>query len=130
MKKNFTARFPADRQEPPEVNPARWCGAGSGGGQDGRMTDRRPLGTGCDRADLSRTGDTELPDAPRARLAAERLDVQAATAPAPARPAGRRALGTGAGADGARPHAHVRVHRPTTVTTPPAHCPTSENTPA
>ncbi|MFC8374050.1 hypothetical protein ACFUIT_39945 [Streptomyces sp. NPDC057239] len=59
------------------------------------MTDRRPLGTGCDRADLSRAPDTELPDAPRARLAAERLDVQAATAPAPARPAGRRALGTG-----------------------------------
>ncbi|MER6961895.1 hypothetical protein [Streptomyces sp. NPDC000618] len=61
------------------------------------MTDRRPLGTGCDRADPSRAGDTELSDVPRALLAAERLEAQAAAAPATtaARPAGRRALGTG-----------------------------------
>ncbi|WP_306987151.1 hypothetical protein [Streptomyces canus] len=60
------------------------------------MTDRRPLGTRPDQAEtVSR--ETVLPHAPRARLAAERLDVQAATAAAtaPARPAGRRALGTG-----------------------------------
>ena len=64
------------------------------------MTDRRPLGTGPATADRSRTPDTALPDAPRARLAAERLEVRAAAVPpaVPARPAGRRALGAGAGA--------------------------------
>ncbi|MEU0255765.1 hypothetical protein ABZ299_25480 [Streptomyces sp. NPDC006184] len=55
------------------------------------MTDRRPLGAGPCPAD------TELPGAPRARLAAERLEAGAAPAAAPARPTGRRVLGTGAG---------------------------------
>ncbi|MER6560194.1 hypothetical protein ABT300_21165 [Streptomyces sp. NPDC001027] len=67
------------------------------------MTDRRrPLGTG------PRTADTELPDAPRARLAAERLETPAAAdpTPEPAQPAGRRALGTGpAGPAPVHPHA-------------------------
>lgn len=95
VKKSSTARFPASRQEQPDLAPARWYRSGSAGSQDGQMTNRRPLGTGCDQADLTRAQDTELPDMPRARLAAERLDVQVATAPASARPAGRRALGTG-----------------------------------
>ncbi|WP_406486674.1 hypothetical protein [Streptomyces sp. NBC_01563] len=57
-------------------------------------TDRRPLGTGPTRADLSRTRDIE-PPAPRALLAAERLPlVQAAAEPPPARPDGRRTLGS------------------------------------
>ncbi|WP_406729479.1 hypothetical protein WJ438_40165 [Streptomyces sp. GD-15H] len=49
------------------------------------MTDRRPPGTGPTRT--ATEADTELPPAPRAQLAAERL---------PATPAaGRRALGAG-----------------------------------
>ncbi|MEU0054443.1 hypothetical protein [Streptomyces sp. NPDC006309] len=46
------------------------------------MTDRRPLGTGPDRATTSRTRDTHPVLAPRAQLAAERLP----TAPAVADP--------------------------------------------
>ncbi|WP_329614344.1 hypothetical protein OG244_15000 [Streptomyces brevispora] len=60
------------------------------------MTDRRPLGAGPSDAGLSRTQDTELPPAPRARLAAERLaSVQAAAEPPAPRPDRRRPLGTG-----------------------------------
>ncbi|MFJ1561307.1 hypothetical protein [Streptomyces mirabilis] len=61
------------------------------------MTDRRPLGTGPVRADLSRTRDTDLPPVPRAQLAAERIPAApAATEPGPARRlAGRRTLGAG-----------------------------------
>ncbi|MER7901353.1 hypothetical protein ABTX62_36210 [Streptomyces sp. NPDC096046] len=60
------------------------------------MTDRRPLGTGCDRADLSRTRDTDPPPAPRAQLAAEQLPAAAPAAEAKSRPtAGRRVLGAG-----------------------------------
>ncbi|WP_406729484.1 hypothetical protein WJ438_40210 [Streptomyces sp. GD-15H] len=58
------------------------------------MTDRRPLGTGPTHT----ATEAELPPAPRARLAAERLPaVPAATEPAPTppRPAGRRTLGVG-----------------------------------
>jgi len=60
------------------------------------MTDRRPLGTGTDRADLSRTRDAEPVPAPRAQLAAERLPAVQAAEPRP-RPtaAGRRMLGAG-----------------------------------
>ncbi|TLQ38604.1 hypothetical protein [Streptomyces marianii] len=58
------------------------------------MTDRRPLGTGCDRADLSRTRDTE--PAPRAQLAAERLPAAPAPESKPRPAAGhRRVLGAG-----------------------------------
>ncbi|MGW3985285.1 hypothetical protein [Streptomyces mirabilis] len=67
------------------------------------MTDRRPLGTGPVHADLSRTRDTDLPPAPRAQLAAERLPatVPAATEPGPARRlTGRRTLGAGPAAPG------------------------------
>ncbi|MFB7329439.1 MULTISPECIES: hypothetical protein [unclassified Streptomyces] len=60
------------------------------------MTDRRPLGTGPDRADVSRTRDTELPPAPRAQLAAERLPTTTPPAEPKSRPpAGRRMLGAG-----------------------------------
>ncbi|MFJ3826047.1 hypothetical protein ACIPW1_34145, partial [Streptomyces nodosus] len=74
--------------------------AGQTGRQRGKnraMNDRRQLGTGPTPADLSRTRDTELPPAPRAQLAAERLPANpAAPDPRPARPAtGHRALGTG-----------------------------------
>ncbi|MEV0696124.1 hypothetical protein [Streptomyces sp. NPDC050388] len=59
------------------------------------MADRRPLGTGPTRT----TTEAELPPAPRAPLAAERLSatVPAATEPVPTppHPAGRRTLGTG-----------------------------------
>lgn len=58
------------------------------------MTDRRPLGTGTDRADLSRTRDTE--PAPRAQLAAERLPAVPAAEPKPRPTVGhRRLLGAG-----------------------------------
>lgn len=59
------------------------------------MTDRRPLGTGPTRT----ATESELPPAPRAQLAAERLPAaSAAGAPRPARPiTGRRALGAGPG---------------------------------
>jgi hypothetical protein len=57
------------------------------------MIDRRPLGTG------PRPADTEVPGAPRASLAAERLephtDTGTAPAAAPSRPDGRRTLGAG-----------------------------------
>ncbi|MEU7429177.1 hypothetical protein [Streptomyces sp. NPDC040750] len=56
------------------------------------MTDRRPLGTGPDRADASRTRDT---DPPRAQLAGERLPAAPAAEPKPRPAAGRRALGAG-----------------------------------
>ncbi|MFF9490236.1 hypothetical protein [Streptomyces sp. NPDC014676] len=58
------------------------------------MTDRRPLGPGTDRA----VTDTELPPAPRAQLAAERLPTAPAAAPKPRPAAGRRALGVGSAA--------------------------------
>ncbi|MCX4581376.1 hypothetical protein OHB41_51450 [Streptomyces sp. NBC_01571] len=65
------------------------------------MTDRRPLGTGPMRADLSRTRDTELPPAPRAQLAAERLPATVPAAePTPRPTAGRRVLGAGPAAPG------------------------------
>lgn len=60
------------------------------------MTDRRPLGTGTDHADLSRTRDTEPVPAPRAQLAAERLPAVPAAEQKPRPTAGRRTLGTGA----------------------------------
>jgi hypothetical protein len=60
------------------------------------MTDRRTLGSGPRPADDSRPANTELP---HALLAAERIDAQATQAvpdpAAPARPTGRRTLGTG-----------------------------------
>ncbi|MFE2945231.1 hypothetical protein ACFXKG_40335 [Streptomyces sp. NPDC059255] len=60
---------------------------------------RRPLGTGPDRAALSRTRDTDPPSAPRGRLAAERIEdavpVPAAAGVPAAPPDRRRALGTG-----------------------------------
>ncbi|MFF4866834.1 hypothetical protein ACFY3J_35100 [Streptomyces sp. NPDC001231] len=64
------------------------------------MTDRRPLGTGPDRADVSRTRDTELPPTPRAQLAAERLPTTPAAEPKSRPPAGRRVLGAGPAAPG------------------------------
>ncbi|MFJ8351525.1 hypothetical protein ACIQ9J_35260 [Streptomyces sp. NPDC094153] len=64
------------------------------------MTDRRPLGTGPDRADVSRTRDTELPPAPRAQLAAERLPATPAAEQKSRPVAGRRTLGTGPAAPG------------------------------
>ncbi|MFD4973649.1 hypothetical protein [Streptomyces sp. NPDC058424] len=64
------------------------------------MTDRRPLGTGPDRADVSRTRDTELPPAPRAQLAAERLPATPAAEPKSRPTAGRRVLGAGPAAPG------------------------------
>ncbi|SEB29517.1 hypothetical protein SAMN04490357_0011 [Streptomyces misionensis] len=66
------------------------------------MTDRRPLGTGPDRADLSRTRDTE--PAPRAQLAAERLEAVPAAEPKPRPTAGRRMLGAGPAAPGGDGH--------------------------
>ena len=60
------------------------------------MTDRRPLGTGTDRADASRTRDTDPVPAPRAQLAAERLPAAVPAAePKPRPAAGRRVLGAG-----------------------------------
>ncbi|MGK5450820.1 hypothetical protein [Streptomyces radiopugnans] len=63
------------------------------------MTDRRPLGTGTDRADASRPRDTDPVPAPRAQLAAERLPaVPVALVPAEQKTAPlarRRALGAG-----------------------------------
>ncbi|MFI1608065.1 hypothetical protein ACH4YN_39160 [Streptomyces griseofuscus] len=59
------------------------------------MTDRRPLGTGTDRTDLSRTRDTDPEPAPRAQLAAERLPAVPAAEPKPRPTAGRRVLGAG-----------------------------------
>lgn len=64
------------------------------------MTDRRPLGTGTDRADLSRTRDTDPAPAPRAPLAAERLSAVPAAEPKPRPVAGRRMLGAGPAAPG------------------------------
>ncbi|MFJ4276199.1 hypothetical protein ACIP29_37285 [Streptomyces coelicoflavus] len=58
------------------------------------MTDRRPLGTGPTRP--AAETNTELPPAPRAQLAAERLPViQAAAEPRPTPAVGRRVLGAG-----------------------------------
>ncbi|CAK7279210.1 conserved hypothetical protein [Streptomyces misionensis JCM 4497] len=66
------------------------------------MTDRRPLGTGPDRADSSRTRDTD--PAPRGQLAAERLPAapadSAPVGPRPGRRAGRRTLGAGGASAG------------------------------
>ncbi|MFF1404964.1 hypothetical protein [Streptomyces sp. NPDC058294] len=62
------------------------------------MTDRRPLGTGPDRADASRTRDTD--PAPRAQLAAARLPAAPAAKPKPRPATGRRTLGAGPGAPG------------------------------
>ena len=59
------------------------------------MTDRRPLGTGTNRATTSRTQDTDPVPAPRAQLAAERLPTVPAAAPKPRPAARRRALGAG-----------------------------------
>ncbi|MFE2562138.1 hypothetical protein ACFXGT_40285 [Streptomyces sp. NPDC059352] len=68
------------------------------------MTDRRPLGTGPTQADLSRTRDTELPDVPRAQLAAERLPAAPAAEPKPRPTAGhRRVLGAGPAPTDRRP---------------------------
>ncbi|MFB7739978.1 hypothetical protein ACFC08_37790 [Streptomyces sp. NPDC056112] len=64
------------------------------------MTDRRPPGTGPDRANVSRTQDTELPPVPRAQLAAERLPATPAAEPKSRPPAGRRVLGVGPAAPG------------------------------
>uniref|UniRef100_UPI002F913BAF hypothetical protein n=1 Tax=Streptomyces cellulosae TaxID=1968 RepID=UPI002F913BAF len=66
---------------------------------DRAMTNRRrPLGTETNRADASRTPDTDPTPAPRAQLAAERLtDVPVALVPAEQRTAPlakRRTLGT------------------------------------
>ncbi|MGV9567892.1 hypothetical protein [Streptomyces sp. NPDC003480] len=60
------------------------------------MTDRRPLGTGPVHARASGQEIPELPPAPCAQLAAERLPTSpAATSLSPAQPTGRRTLGTG-----------------------------------
>jgi hypothetical protein len=62
------------------------------------MTDRRPLGTGTNRTDLSRTPDTDPVPTPRAQLAAERASLPLSP-PAEPKPrptaARRRTLGTG-----------------------------------
>ncbi len=78
------------------------------------MTDRRPLGTGPVRANVSRTRDTDPPPALRAQLAAERLpDAPAAGDPMPARPVtGRRALGAGPGSDPQPPTAECTAAQP------------------
>ncbi|MBK3647810.1 hypothetical protein [Streptomyces sp. MBT33] len=52
------------------------------------MSDRRPLGTGTDRATTSRTRGTDPVSAPRAQLAAERLPAVPAAEPTRPRPAG------------------------------------------
>ncbi|MGW0191737.1 hypothetical protein ACWDV7_39355 [Streptomyces sp. NPDC003362] len=64
------------------------------------MTDRRPLGTGTDRTNLSRTRDTDPVPSPRAPLAAERLAAVPAAEPRPRPAAGRRTLGAGSAAPG------------------------------
>ncbi|MEV0695471.1 hypothetical protein [Streptomyces sp. NPDC050388] len=77
------------------------------------MTDRRPLGTGPTRT----TTEAELPPAPRAPLAAERLPTApAAGDPMPARPVtGRRALGSGPGGDPQPPTAECTAAQPPPV---------------
>jgi hypothetical protein len=65
------------------------------------MTDRRPLGIGTDRADASRTRDTD--PAPRAQLAAERLPSVPAAKPKPRPATGRRVLGAGPAAPSGDP---------------------------
>ncbi|WP_157869307.1 hypothetical protein [Streptomyces hirsutus] len=77
------------------------------------MTDRRPLGTGPTRTATQ----AELPPAPRAQLAAERLPAApAAGDPTPARPiTGRRALGAGPGGDPQPPTAECTAAQPPTV---------------
>lgn len=79
------------------------------------MTDRRPLGTGPTRT----TTEAELPPAPRAQLAVERLPAAPATDnPTPARPAtarpatGRRALGAGPGGNPQPPTAECATAQP------------------
>ncbi|WP_143652863.1 hypothetical protein [Streptomyces sp. PU_AKi4] len=57
------------------------------------MTDRRPLGTGTNRATTPRTQDTD--PVPRAQLAAERLASVPASEPKPRPVARRRTLGSG-----------------------------------
>ncbi|WP_406723687.1 hypothetical protein WJ438_01995 [Streptomyces sp. GD-15H] len=76
------------------------------------MTDRRPPGTGPTRT--ATEADTELPPAPRARLAAERLPAApAAGDPMPARPVtGRRALGAGPEGDPQPPTAECAAAQP------------------
>ncbi|MEU6393616.1 hypothetical protein [Streptomyces sp. NPDC046939] len=64
------------------------------------MTERRPLGTGPDPADASRTPDAAPP---RAQLAAERLAVAPATEPTRPPGTGRRVLGAGPTAPGPIP---------------------------
>ncbi|PWI04880.1 hypothetical protein DIZ27_42630 [Streptomyces sp. NWU339] len=79
------------------------------------MTDRRPLGTG---PTLTATeADTELPPAPRAQLAAERLPTTpSAGDPMPTRPiTGRRALGAGPGGNPQPPTAECTAAQPPTV---------------
>ncbi|WP_461091810.1 hypothetical protein [Streptomyces incanus] len=77
------------------------------------MTDRRPLGTGPTRT----ATEAELPPAPRAPLAAERLPTAPAPSdPIPARPAtGRRALGAGPGDDPQPPTAERAAAQPPPV---------------
>ncbi|MEU7473553.1 hypothetical protein AB0A94_34445 [Streptomyces sp. NPDC044984] len=74
------------------------------------MTDRRPLGTGPDRANTSRTQNTALP---RVQLAAERLPAaRATTEPKPPRPhTGRRILGAGPDAQAVTPFWRGRRER-------------------
>jgi hypothetical protein len=77
------------------------------------MTDRRPLGTGPPRT----ATEAELPPAPRAQLAAERLPAAPTTgASMPARPVtGRRALGAGPGGNPQPPTTECTTARPPTV---------------
>ncbi|CAM5389838.1 hypothetical protein SHIRM173S_02636 [Streptomyces hirsutus] len=77
------------------------------------MTDRRPPGTGPTRT----ATEAELPPAPRAQLAAERLPATpAADDPMPARPiTGRRALGAGPGGNPQPPTAEYSAAQPPTV---------------
>ncbi|MBL3671452.1 hypothetical protein JL475_37300 [Streptomyces sp. M2CJ-2] len=77
------------------------------------MTARRPPGTGPTRT----ATEAELPPAPRAPLAAERLPTApAAGDPMPARPiTGRRTLGAGPGGDPQPPTAEGTAAQPPTV---------------
>ncbi|MFF9221796.1 hypothetical protein [Streptomyces viridosporus] len=76
------------------------------------MTDRRPLGTGPIRT----ATEVELPPAPHAQLAAERLPAAPAAEPRSARPVtGRRALGAGPGGDPQPPTAEGTAAQPPPV---------------
>ncbi|MBL3670502.1 hypothetical protein JL475_31915 [Streptomyces sp. M2CJ-2] len=76
------------------------------------MTDRRPLGTGPTRT----ATEAELPPAPRAPLAAERLPTAPAADPMPTRPAaGRRTLGAGPGGNPQPPTAECTAAQPPPV---------------